>query len=117
MAGTVRGTGSGSPAEARRAVLSRRGQRKATGVVTPDRKGPRVLENDFPALPEECGLPLSWSPTARGTAFVICFSERYDLTLPASTVRTVREVVDVRNREYGNPNRKNAWVAIFAKKA
>ena len=71
------------------------GNTRSSGETNPYYKGAYVFENDFPALlpdmPKE-GFddPLFRARTVSGTARVMCFSERHDLTLPELSLGALR---------------------------
>ncbi|MFD0981335.1 UDP-glucose--hexose-1-phosphate uridylyltransferase [Tropicimonas aquimaris] len=98
------------------------GNTRNSGAVNPDYKGPYVFDNDFPALltdsPEggTTGDPLFRADNVRGTARVMCFSERHDLTLPELPVPAIREVVDAWAGQVEELGAKWDWVAVFENK-
>ncbi|MEM8569640.1 MAG: UDP-glucose--hexose-1-phosphate uridylyltransferase [Pseudomonadota bacterium] len=98
------------------------GNTRANGVVNPNYVGPYVFTNDFPALLSDTpkgtsgGDPLFQAETVRGTARVICFSERHDLTLPELPLDNIRQVVDVWAEQLEDLGKSYAWVAIFENK-
>ncbi|MCG8508143.1 MAG: UDP-glucose--hexose-1-phosphate uridylyltransferase, partial [Rhodospirillales bacterium] len=98
------------------------GTTRANGNVNPDYVGPYVFDNDFPALlsdapqAETSADELFRAKTVRGTARVICFSERHDLTLPELSVDGVRRVVDVWAEQIEDLGRDYDWVAVFENK-
>lgn len=98
------------------------GATRANGQVNPDYVGPYVFDNDFPALladapkVETTAEKLFLAKTVRGTARVICFSERHDLTLPELPVEGVRRVVDVWAEQIEDLGRNYDWVAVFENK-
>lgn len=88
------------------------GNTRINGEVNPSYTGPYVFPNDFPALLSETTEavdtqhPLLQAEPVSGTARVICFSERHDLTLPEMEVSDVRRVVDLwvdQTEELGKP--------------
>ncbi|MHA7874522.1 UDP-glucose--hexose-1-phosphate uridylyltransferase [Roseivivax sp.] len=98
------------------------GNRRAGGATNPAYEGPFAFNNDFPALlpdtprgaePED---PLFRAETARGTARVLCFSERHDLTLPQLPVPSIRQVVDLWAQQIEELGRLYPWVAVFENK-
>lgn len=98
------------------------GNSRTSGAVNPDYQGAYVFENDFPALLTDTPLgstkddPLFRAQGVRGTARVICFSERHDLTLPELSVEAIGQVIDLwadQLRELGQTYR---WVALFENK-
>ena len=98
------------------------GNTRANGQTNPDYRGPWVFDNDFPALlpdtPEgaEGDDALFRAEAVRGTARVICFSERHDLTLPEMPVPAIRAVVDVWAEQLAELGQRYDWVAIFENK-
>ena len=91
-------------------------------MINPDYKGPYVFENDFPALLEDKQViednsnPLMKSRTVTGTARVICFSERHDLTLAEMSPDAIAKVVDVWADQTSELGRRYQWVAVFENK-
>lgn len=98
------------------------GNTRANGVVNPDYKGPHAFDNDFPALlpespgPQPSGDALFQAQSVTGTARVICFSERHDLTLAELPVPAIRKVVDLWARETETLGARYRWVAVFENK-
>jgi UDPglucose--hexose-1-phosphate uridylyltransferase len=98
------------------------GNARAGGVRNPDYRGAFVFENDFPALlPDSPAMPPADDPLfraegVRGTARVICFSDRHDLTLPELPMGEIRQVVDVWAAQLDELGRHHDWVAIFENK-
>jgi len=98
------------------------GNTRANGQTNPDYRGPWVFDNDFPALlpdtPEGAAGddPLFRAESARGTARVMCFSERHDLTLPEMGEPAIRAVVDVWAAQLEELGALYDWVAIFENK-
>ena len=98
------------------------GATRAGGRPNPDYKGPFVFENDFPALLWDTPIcssqpaPMLRAETVRGTARVICFSERHDLTLPQLPVTGIRRVVDIWVNQQEDLIRDFDWVALFENK-
>ncbi|MEM9709906.1 MAG: UDP-glucose--hexose-1-phosphate uridylyltransferase [Pseudomonadota bacterium] len=98
------------------------GNVRANGEVNPDYKGPYVFPNDFPALLADTSdgasdtHPLLRAEAVRGTARVICFSERHDLTLPELSEPGIRAVVDVWADQLAELGKSHTWVAIFENK-
>ena len=95
---------------------------RINGEINPDYRGPHVFQNDFPALyPKTKEIvaddsDLFSASTVRGTARVMCFSERHDLTLPEMSVRSIRKVVDTWVRQIVELGKNYAWVSIFENK-
>jgi len=98
------------------------GNTRANGATNPDYSGPYVFDNDFPALLQDTPVgelgpdPLFRAQTVRGTARVICFSERHDLTLPEMPVAAIRRVVDLWSDQLADLGKTYNWVAIFENK-
>ncbi len=98
------------------------GNTRVNGEVNPEYRGPYVFPNDFPALlPESGELPTSPSPLlaaqpVSGTARVICFSERHDLTLPELDVPDIERVVELWARETAELGETHQNVAVFENK-
>ena len=98
------------------------GNTRNNGVTNDAYRGPWVFDNDFPALladsPEggTIGDPLFRAENVRGTARVMCFSERHDLTLPELPVSEVRKVVDVWADQITDLGATYDWVALFENK-
>ncbi len=99
------------------------GNTRANGVVNPEYKGPFVFPNDFPALLEDTpgaqddqSHPLLRAEPVRGTARVICFSERHDLTLPEMPEDGLRAVVDLWAAQTEELGARYQWVAVFENK-
>ncbi len=98
------------------------GNTRVNGVKNPDYVGPFVFGNDFPALLQDTALgangndPLFKAETVRGTARVICFSERHDKTLPELDLPEIRRVVDLWTEQLAELGQTYDWVAIFENK-
>jgi UDPglucose--hexose-1-phosphate uridylyltransferase len=98
------------------------GNSRVNGEVNPDYRGPYVFNNDFPALLEggfidrQSSSDLLISENVSGTARVICFSERHDLTLPEMEVPDIRRVVDLWADQVNELGKKYPWVAVFENK-
>ncbi len=98
------------------------GNTRANGAVNPDYSGPYVFPNDFPALLEDTEQtvasdhPLLRRQSVRGTARVICFSERHDLTLPEMSQTNIRRVVDLWSDQLTELGETYQWVAVFENK-
>jgi len=99
------------------------GNTRANGEVNPNYTGPFVFPNDFPALLEDTSVPtekstdqlLQFMPIS-GTARVICFSERHDLTLPEMSVSNLCRVVDIWADQTEELGKTYRWVAVFENK-
>jgi len=98
------------------------GNTRVTGDVNPDYTGPYVFPNDFPALLDtdadavDTDYPLLKAQAVRGTARVICFSERHDLTLPQMDLSNIARVVDLWADQTQELGAHYAWVAVFENK-
>ncbi|MBS0125387.1 UDP-glucose--hexose-1-phosphate uridylyltransferase [Thetidibacter halocola] len=98
------------------------GNLRANGVRNPAYSGPHVFDNDFPAMladtprAETPDDPLFRATTVRGTARVLCFSERHDLTLPELPLPVVRAIVDTWASQVADLGRTFRWVALFENK-
>ncbi len=97
------------------------GNTRINGEVNPDYKGPYVFTNDFPALLEEMDEtvtsdPLFTAQSVKGTARVICFSHRHDLTLAEMDQGDIRNVVDLWATQLDDLSETYNWVAIFENK-
>ncbi len=86
------------------------GNTRANGEVNPQYEQTFVFTNDFAALmPDSPGgvfergdgeMPLLQARSERGTARVVCFSPRHDLTLAEIDQATLQQVVDVWAEQY-----------------
>jgi len=82
------------------------GNERAGGIRNPEYPGTFVFTNDFAALKpdaQDAGLDVDGLLVARsepGTARVICFSPRHDLSLPDMEVPGIRAVVDLWAEQY-----------------
>ncbi|PRX08787.1 UNVERIFIED_ORG: UTP-hexose-1-phosphate uridylyltransferase /UDP-glucose-hexose-1-phosphate uridylyltransferase [Martelella mediterranea] len=98
------------------------GNKRNSGAVNPDYKGVYVFDNDFPALLEDTptgkmnGDRLFRAENVHGTARVICFSERHDLTLPELPVAAIKGVVDAWAGQIEELGARYDWVAVFENK-
>ena len=94
---------------------------RSSGAVNPDYKGTFVFDNDFPALladtPDGTSDEAMFrAESVRGTARVMCFSERHDLTLPELPVEAIRSVVDTWADQVTELGQTWDWVAVFENK-
>src|SRR5947209_5507561 len=77
---------------------------RSSGAVNPDYRGVYVFDNDHPCVgadaadPEQPPTPYA-SRRAGGTARVICYAPRHDLTLPRMTVGEITKIVETWRRE------------------
>ncbi|WP_149866324.1 UDP-glucose--hexose-1-phosphate uridylyltransferase [Tropicimonas marinistellae] len=98
------------------------GNTRNSGAVNADYTGPWVFDNDFPALLADGPVgatdddPLFRAANVRGTARVMCFSERHDLTLPELPVASIRQVVDTWAGQIEELGATWDWVAVFENK-
>ncbi|SNY90043.1 UDPglucose--hexose-1-phosphate uridylyltransferase [Cohaesibacter sp. ES.047] len=98
------------------------GNARTSGAVNPDYHGPYVFDNDFPALLTDTPLgeagdgALFRAETVCGTARVICFSERHDITLPEMSAADIRKVVDLWAEQLTELGATYEWVAMFENK-
>lgn len=98
------------------------GNARSSGAVNPDYSGTFVFENDFPAmLPDtpqgaNTGDPLFRAENVRGTARVVCFSERHDLSLAELPQPAIRKVVDTWADQITELGARWDWVAVFENK-
>ncbi|PRY26707.1 UTP-hexose-1-phosphate uridylyltransferase /UDP-glucose-hexose-1-phosphate uridylyltransferase [Aliiruegeria haliotis] len=98
------------------------GNTRTSGAVNPDFVGPFVFPNDFPAMLDDTPKggtsdnPLFQAENVRGTARVMCFSERHDLTLPELPVDAIRKVVDTWAEQIEDLGATYDWVAVFENK-
>ena len=98
------------------------GNTRTSGEKNPDYTGTFVFDNDFPALLTDTAEgasaddPLFRAENVRGTARVMCFSERHDLTLPELPVPAIRRVVDTWADQVTELGARWDWVAVFENK-
>lgn len=102
------------------------GNERAGGERNPDYPHTFAFTNDFAAvLPD---VPVGDEPadsgpgqllrvqTVPGTARVLCFSPRHDLTLPEMDVADVRRVVEMWIEQTAELGRRYRWVQVFENK-
>jgi len=95
------------------------GNHRAGDAVNPPYESTFVFTNDFAALlPEVPELPPSGHPLLRaerltGTARVICFSPRHDLTIAEMAPADIRKVVDVWAEQVADLGARYRWVQVF----
>jgi len=94
------------------------GNVRASGTRNPAYEGPFAFPNDFPALREvtpgtraEDGLHVSEAEA--GTARVLCFSPRHDLSLGALPGEGIRDVIDAWADQTVELNERYRWVQVF----
>lgn len=97
------------------------GNSRASGAVNPQYSDIYVFPNDFAALlPETPGgeesSPLFQMNPVSGTARVICFSPRHNLTLPEMPLPEIRKVVDSWAEQITDLGRRYRWVQVFENK-
>ncbi len=95
------------------------GNVRANGEFNPQYDGTFVFTNDFAALlpdaPEQSveGHPLLKAEIVRGTARVLCFSPRHDLTLALMDPADIRGVVDAWAEQVTELTQQYQWVQVF----
>jgi len=99
------------------------GNARATGARNPAYSGTFVFPNDFPALTERTDGDDPVAPSAAddlfraepeaGTARVLCFSERHDLSLGALPVERIQDVVDLWADQSAELGLRYPWVQVF----
>jgi len=98
------------------------GNVRASGDRNPAYSGTFVFPNDFPALvdqPDVAGAQtadtddLFRAERAAGTARVLCFSERHDLSLGALPLEGIRGVVDLWADQAAELGETYRWVQVF----
>ncbi len=97
------------------------GNTRTSGEVNPDYAHTYVFPNDFAALLPETpkgdgDSSLFQLEAVRGTARVICFSPRHDLTLPEMALPDIRKVVDTWAEQVTELGQTYHWVQIFENK-
>ncbi|MCT4610327.1 MAG: UDP-glucose--hexose-1-phosphate uridylyltransferase [Pelagimonas sp.] len=99
------------------------GNTRVSGAVNPKYTGAYVFPNDFPALledtqdtPDQSNDPLLRSQAVHGTARVICFSERHDLTMAEMDLADIRQVIDLWDEQIRDLSQRYQWVAVFENK-
>ncbi len=97
------------------------GNTRSSGATNLAYKGTYVFDNDFPALLEDTpegaeSDALFRAESVRGTARVMCFSPRHDLTLPELPVPAIRGVVDTWAEQVEELGQRWKWVAVFENK-
>jgi UDPglucose--hexose-1-phosphate uridylyltransferase len=91
---------------------------RASGVRNPDYPGTFVFTNDFPALRPDTPAArvrdgLNVAETEAGTARVLCFSPRHDLSLGSLPVAAIRAVVDLWAEQTAELGERYRWVQVF----
>lgn len=98
------------------------GNERVGGEHNPPYMSTFVFTNDFAALlPDTPDAPEDHNPlfhmeAERGTARVICFSPRHDLTLPEMAVEDIRRVVNVWAEQVAELGQTYRWVQVFENK-
>lgn len=102
------------------------GNVRAGGVVNPDYSDTFAFTNDFAAVlpevppvetpPESGPRQLLRAQTVPGTARVICFSPRHDLTLPEMDLPAIGRVVETWIEQTADLGRAYRWVQLFENK-
>jgi UDPglucose--hexose-1-phosphate uridylyltransferase len=97
------------------------GNTRTSGEVNDKYRSTFVFDNDFPALlpdtpDSEAGSSLFQVQAVQGTARVICFSPRHDLSLPEMSVPDIRKVVDMWADQITELGPTYRWVQIFENK-
>lgn len=101
------------------------GNARVGGVTNPDYRDTYVFTNDFaavlpdvpPAEPPEIGRQqLLRAETVPGTARVLCFSPRHDLTLAEMDVAAIEQVVAMWMEQTADLGRAYRWVQLFENK-
>ena len=95
---------------------------RAGGNRNPDYTTTFVFDNDFPAIladtpaPAAPAHPLLRSAGVQGTARVICFSPRHDLTLADLPPAEIARVVDLWAAQTAALGERYRWVQVFENK-
>lgn len=98
------------------------GNTRANGETNPDYANTFVFTNDFAALLPESAqaiVPendLFRAENVRGTARVLCFSPRHDLTLPEMPLDVIRNVVEMWAEQTTDLGKEYPWVQVFQNK-
>jgi UDPglucose--hexose-1-phosphate uridylyltransferase len=97
------------------------GNSRAGGLQNPDYSDTFVFANDYAAvLPDvpavEDSHPLLRASAVPGTARVMCFSPRHDLTLPEMDEADIGKVVDMWIEQTTDLGRRYRWVQLFENK-
>ncbi len=94
------------------------GNRRTSGETNPDYTGTFVFTNDFAAIKPDTPSggaddELMRFEAVRGTARVICFSPRHDLSMAMLSVDAVRQVVDTWVEQTAELGKTYRWVQLF----
>ena len=98
------------------------GNVRANGAENPKYEDTFVFQNDFAALLPDVpsaatpASPLMQLEAVRGTARVICFSPRHDLTLPQMALPAIGKVVDLWIAQTEELGQIYQWVQVFENK-
>lgn len=97
------------------------GNARAGGARNPDYTDTFVFTNDFAAVlpdvpPVGKSHPLFRTAAVPGTARVMCFSPRHDLTLPEMEIDSIRKVVEMWIEQFLDLGQRYRWVQIFENK-
>lgn len=98
------------------------GNERANGEINPAYESTFVFTNDFAALLPDTPAgqvaddPLFSMTGVRGTARVICFSPRHDLTLPEMSLETIEQVIHVWAEQTTELGQTYRWVQVFENK-
>lgn len=95
------------------------GNLRANGEHNPDYQKTFVFTNDFAALLPDAPKgnvddhPLLNASIVRGTARVICFSPRHDLTMALMHPEDIRSVIDTWSEQVIELSKQFQWVQVF----
>jgi UDPglucose--hexose-1-phosphate uridylyltransferase len=98
------------------------GNTRISGEVNEAYTGTFVFQNDFRSvLPDAPDAPEPEHPLLRaegvqGTARVLCFSPRHDLSLPELPLESIRKVVDMWADQLADLGSTYQWVQVFENK-
>lgn len=99
------------------------GNQRAGGAINPPYDRTFVFENDYaavlpdvPAVANEDDTDLFCAQTVPGTARVICFSPRHDLTLPEMDLPDIVGVVEAWVAQTAELGQRYRWVQVFENK-
>ncbi len=102
------------------------GNERAGGLRNPAYTDTYAFANDFSAVlpdvppteepPARGPEQLLWARAVPGTARVMCFSPRHDLTLPEMDLPAIRRVVEMWVEQTADLGRRYRWVQLFENK-